>query len=126
MIKIKIKIILILLFLTTTVNGLTVLMYDQTEGYEDSIHIYQNDNNSDNYIKSINIEGNATLLEPFSLGDSIGYTIQLESKYHTALRNPNDSSFLSFWFDYLRYYGFGFLIIFGLGVLIWKSYWKRN
>lgn len=122
----KIRILMILLLLCSQTQALNVVMYDQTEGYEDTIQIYENDNNSDNHIKSVNIEGNATLVEPFTLGDNLGYIIQLEPLYHSVLRNPNDENFVSYWFDYMRYWMLGFFIILIIGGLLWKTYWRRN
>jgi len=120
------RIFIILILLSVNANAVNVLMYDQMEGYENFIHIYENDNNSDNYIKSINIESNTTDLEPFSLGDNLGYTIQLEPYYHSVLSNPRDENFVSYWFDYMRYWMLGFFIILIIGGLIWRTYWRRN
>jgi len=120
----KYAMLLSLLFLMIpTVYALNIVVYDSIDGFSDFIQIYQNDNNSDNYIKSVNIEGNETDLEPFSLGDGFGYTIQLEPDYHTELGDIKGGEFLSYWFNYIRYY-LAFIIILIMAVILWRYFYK--
>ena len=114
---------LLAVLMLPTAQALSVVIQDQTESYSPYAQVYENDNNSDNYIKSVNIEGNGTALEPFTLGEGLGYTIQLDSDYHVGLSSIENDDFLSYWFDYVRYY-MGFIIILIMAVILWRYFYK--
>ena len=117
----KLILVLMVLILIQQVKGdvIYVKIIDMVDGYENRAYIYQNDNMSIRYIKTENISETD---EPFTLSTNHGYTINIEPKYHSILSNPTDEQFIWYWFDYIKYWVFGFGIIFIMVLIIWTLY----
>lgn len=111
-------ILLILFFLIINVNAETigVRVIDISGNFGETFTIYQNDNYSKGHVQTINLSNG----EPFDLSANHGFTMVLEPKYNYILSSPNEEYFLTYWFDYLKFWSFAGIILLILVVSIYK------
>lgn len=93
-----------------------IKVVDVMDDFEDSANIYQKDNLSVRYVKTVNISQDA----PFTMGLNHGYQMNLNPGYHTVLSDPGNPEFISLWIHYLRYWMLGLGVIFIMVIGIWS------